>query len=131
MTSGQKDLIKHRLQRAAETLEEAKVMLETKHLYGASNRLYYACFYAVSALLMTKELSSSKHAGVIALFNKHFIKEKLLPIEFGKFYSRVFDNRQQSDYGDVVKVEASQLNKDLKTASDFIDQIEKLINKSL
>ena len=117
MTSGQKDLIKYRFQRAGETLDEAKVMLQTEHLYGASNRIYYACFYAVSALLMTKDLSSSKHAGVMALFNRHFIKEKLLPIEFGKFYSRAFDNRQQSDYGDVVKVEAKQLTEDIDTAS--------------
>jgi len=126
MTPGQKDLIKYRFQRARETLDEANVMLQTEHLYGASNRVYYACFYAVSALLITKNLSSSKHAGVMALFNRHFIKEKLLPVELGKFYSRVFDNRQQSDYGDVVKVEAKQLTKDIKTASDFIDRIESL-----
>jgi len=129
MTPGQKDLIKYRFQRAQETLDEAKVMLETEHLYGASNRIYYACFYAVSALLMTKDLSSSKHAGVMALFNRHFIKEKLFPVELGKFYSRVFDNRQQSDYGDVVKVEAKQLTKDIKTASDFIDRIEKFVKQ--
>ena len=126
MTPGQKDLIKYRFQRARETLDEANVMLQTEHLYGASNRVYYACFYAVSALLITKNLSSSKHAGVMALFNRHFIKENCLPVEFGKFYSRVFDNRQQSDYGDVVKVEAKQLTKDIKTASDFIDRIESL-----
>lgn len=129
MTPGQKDLIKYRFQRAQETLDEAKVMLETEHLYGASNRIYYACFYAVSALLMTKDLSSSKHAGVMALFNRHFIKEKLFPVELGKFYSRVFDNRQQSDYGDIVKVEAKQLTKDIKTASDFIDRIEKFVKQ--
>ena len=113
MTSGQKDLIKYRFQRAQETLDEATVMLETEHLYGASNRVYYACFYAVSALLMTKNLSSSKHAGVMGLFNRHFIKEKLLSVELGKFYSRVFDSRQQSDYGDVITVEAKQLTKDI------------------
>ena len=126
MTSSQKDLIKYRLQRATETLEEAELMLETEHFYGASNRIYYACFYAVSALLMTKSLSSAKHSGVMALFNRHFIKENLLPVELGKFYSRMFDNRQQSDYGDIVTVEFQELKKDIKTATDFIENIEKL-----
>jgi len=38
------------------------------------NRLYYACFYAVSALLIQQGLSSSKHTGVRSLFNRHYVK---------------------------------------------------------
>ena len=74
MTKGQDDLIRYKLSRAEETLAEAKVMLQTSHPYGAANRIYYACFYAVTALLLTQNLSSSKHSGVIALFNRHFVK---------------------------------------------------------
>jgi uncharacterized protein len=131
MTSGQKDLIELKLQRAEETLEEAKIMLDTEHYFGASNRVYYACFYAVSALLMTKNLSSSKHSGVIALFNKHFIKENVLPVELGKFYSRIFDNRQQSDYGDVFTIEIEELKNDFETAENLINKIKELTNSSI
>lgn len=127
MNSGQRDLMEFKLQRALETLEEAKVMLDTEHFYGASNS---ACFYAVSALLMTKELSNSKHSGVIASFNKHFIKENLLPVELGKFYSRIFDNRQQSDYGDVFTIEIEEIKNDLETAEIFINKIKELTNSS-
>ena len=74
MTKGQEDLICHRIQRASETLEEAHLMLGSGHLYGASNRIYYACFYATVALLLTKDLSSSKHSGVVALFNGGFAR---------------------------------------------------------
>ena len=58
MTKGQEDLIRYKLSRAKETLEEARVMLQTSHPYGAANRIYYACFYAVTALLLTRNLSS-------------------------------------------------------------------------
>jgi len=74
LTNGQKDLIRYKLSRAQETLQEATVMLQTNHPYGAANRIYYACFYAVTALLLTRNLSSSKHSGVLALFNRHFVK---------------------------------------------------------
>lgn len=131
MTAGERDLIKFKLQRANETLDEARVMLETNHYYGASNRLYYACFYAASALLMTRDLSSSKHSGVMSLFNRHFIRTGLVPVELGKFYSKIFDKRQQTDYGDVFEIDAQKLQDDLNTAGDFIDQIEKLINPLL
>ncbi len=60
MTDGASDLIKYKLERSAETLEEAKLMLQSSHLFGAANRVYYACFYAVSALLLSKNLSSPK-----------------------------------------------------------------------
>jgi uncharacterized protein (UPF0332 family) len=44
MTGGQRDLVRYRMERAAETLEEARLMLERGHLHGAANRIYYACF---------------------------------------------------------------------------------------
>ena len=70
MTEKQADLMRYRLNRAKETLEEAQIMADNGYLYGAANRIYYACFYAVVALLLTKNLSSSKHSGIIALFKR-------------------------------------------------------------
>ncbi len=64
-----KDLVRYRLARAEETLDEARLMAEKKHGNASVNRLYYACFYAVLALLMLKGHHSSRHAGVRALFS--------------------------------------------------------------
>ncbi len=85
MTDGASDLIKYKLERSAETLEEAKLMLQSSHLFGAANRVYYACFYAVSALLLSKNLSSPKHSGVLSLFNKHFVKTGLIQSNLASF----------------------------------------------
>ncbi len=124
MTDGQRDLVRYRLERARETLEEARLMSQNGHLHGAANRIYYACFYATVALLLTRSLSSSKHSGVMALFNRHFIKEGILPIEMGKFYSRVFDHRLESDYGEIAELEAEDIEADLVKAEEFITRIE-------
>ena len=72
MTDGQRELVRYRMERASETLQEARLMVEGGHLHGAANRIYYACFYAVVALLLTRDLASPKHSGVMALFNRHF-----------------------------------------------------------
>lgn len=61
-----KTLIRYRLERARETLESAKILFENSKLYSAVNRIYYAMFYSVNALLLSKNLSSSKHSGVKA-----------------------------------------------------------------
>ena len=129
MTKGQEDLIRYKLSRAEETLAEAKVMLETNHPYGAANRIYYACFYAVTGLLLTQNLSSSKHSGVIALFNRHFVKPGVISVDMGKFYSRMFDNRLESDYADWTVMETLDVQEELERAEEFINAITALVNK--
>lgn len=62
-------------------------------------------FYEVLALLHTKELSSAKHTGVRALFNEHFVKVGIVPVELGRLFSRMYEFRQKSDYGDFVKIQ--------------------------
>jgi uncharacterized protein (UPF0332 family) len=129
MTKGQDDLTRYKLSRAEETLAEARVMLESDHLYGASNRIYYACFYVVTALLLTRNLSSSKHSGVIALFNRHFVKPGLISADMGKFYSRMFDNRLESDYADWAQLQRQEMEEDLGQAEEFVKGIIALIKK--
>jgi len=127
MTKGKKELISYWLQRADETLEEARVMLNTDHPHGCANRLYYACFYAVTSLLILKDLSSGKHSGVMSLFNKNFVKTGIIPIELGKFYSSLFENRMESDYGDWIETEDEITKKDIKIASEFIEKIASIV----
>ena len=124
---GREDLIKYKLERSGETLEEAKVMLQTSHLYGAANRIYYACFYAVSALLLSQNLSSAKHSGVLSLFNKNFVKTRLISVELGRFYSRLFDSRLESDYADLVTIDRGEIQDDIKTAEIFISAVKSLV----
>jgi len=105
-------------------------MVEGGHLHGAANRIYYACFYAVVALLLTRDLSSPKHSGVMALFNRHFIKERVLPLDMGKFYSRVFDRRLEGDYGEIVELQEEDVRADLARAEEFIARIESQLKQS-
>ena len=63
----------------------------------------------------------------MALFNRHFVKEGVLPIELGRFYSRVFDRRLQSDYGKVIKPSEEDVRADLEKARESITRIESLL----
>lgn len=76
-------LIRYRLDRAFESIDEAKLLLQNGHFHSSVNRLYYACFYAVSGLLLTAELSSTKHSGTIALFERHWVNTGKVSKELG------------------------------------------------
>ena len=77
MIEWNEDLIAYRLMRAHETLEDACILANEERWNACVNRLYYACFYAVSALLLTDGLSSSKHTGVRSLFNRYYVNSTL------------------------------------------------------
>ena len=47
-----KDFVNYRIKKANETLDEVDLLIRNHYLNTAVNRLYYACFYAVNALLM-------------------------------------------------------------------------------
>ena len=123
MKSQDVEYARYRLSRAAESLEEARILLGSGHLYGAVNRLYYACFYAVSALLLTEGQSSSKHSGVRSLFDQHWVNTGRVPAELGRLYRELFQRRQRSDYGDLARFESAEVERLNEEAVEFVKAI--------
>ena len=107
MSFPRSDLIVYRIQRAWDTLEEARLLASAARWNACINRLYYACFYAVSAILLQKGLSSSKHSGIRSLFGQNFLKPGIVDKETAKFYNNLFKYRQEGDYTDFVEFEQS------------------------
>ena len=125
------ELIRYRIQRAFETLDEARLMAESGHWNGCINRLYYACFYAVNALLLTKRLSSPKHTGVRSLFSLHFVRDGAFPKNLAALYNSLFDTRQESDYEDFFTPDPEETQAWLVQAEQFIRHAEELVEKVL
>ena len=80
-----KILFDYRIQEAKDRREEAEILLERGRRRGTLNRVYYSMFYAVLALLASKQLSASKHSGVISLFHREFVKTGLISLGVAKF----------------------------------------------
>ncbi len=124
------NIVEYRRKRAKETFEEAEIMLDNRKLFAAVNRIYYAVFYEVIALLLTKGLSSSKHSGVRSLFNKEFVKPGIITEEHGDFYNRIFGFRQRADYEDFVEFDHEKVKSWLENAKKFINSVEKTIKSN-
>lgn len=124
-----KVLIQYRLSRAKETLGEVRDLEGHGHWNAAISRLYYACFYAVSALILTRDFQAKSHAGVRHLFGLHFVKEGVISRESGKFYSDLFDLRQSGDYDDFTEFNKETLKDLLPDAEQFIENIENILKK--
>ena len=71
-------IIQYRIQRAKETLEEAKIVMNAQLWNLTVNRFYYCVFYAALALLQSKGISTSTHKGVWSMIHLNFVKPGLL-----------------------------------------------------
>jgi len=131
MTQFSTDLIKYRTERSRETLEDARILAESGRWNACVNRLYYACFYAVSALLLQTGLSSAKHTGVRSLFNRHYVKPQKIPKNIARIYNDLFERRQESDYMDFVAFEETQVQPWISEVEIFVEQIINIIGESV
>ena len=129
MTERNGDLVAHRMARAHESLEDARILANAGRWNACVNRLYYACFYAVSALLMRRGLSSSKHAGVRSLFNSQYVKTGKIPKDLARIYNDLFERRQEGDYIDFVSFQSAQVVPWVSKAEQLIGHIAGLVEE--
>lgn len=124
-----KALVKYRLDRAYETLVEADLLTKEGHHNAAANRLYYACFYATQALLVSEGIAVASHAGVKTMLGLHFVSKGLLANEYGKTFSRLFEIRHSGDYDDFVYCDQEMIDEYAPKAKAFVEAIKELIDK--
>lgn len=126
MSPYEDQLIKHRREKAAKTLEDALVLFERKSYFSCVNRIYYACFYEVTALMIRDNVQSSKHTGVKSFLMQQYVKTGKILSEWGTFYTEIFKYRQDSDYKDFVRFDESVVAEWLNKTQRFIQTLEKL-----
>lgn len=94
------DYVEYRLKRSLETLDEVDKLVELAYWNTAVNRLYYAAFYAVSALLTFHKIQVHSHTGIRQKFGEYFIKTQIMDVRHGRLFAELFDKRQRGDYND-------------------------------
>ena len=113
--------------KAEETLISAEKNIEISELYTAQNRLYYALFYAASALAQKNDFITSKHSQLKGWFNREFVKTGIFEQKYGELYFDLFEARQKSDYTFNYKPNRVNLLKNVQKVKDFIEEIRKQI----
>jgi uncharacterized protein (UPF0332 family) len=124
-------LIRYRIKQAEETLADAEAMrtgvFSTRSIV---NRAYYSMFYALLGLLLETDtiLKTSKHSGIISMFDQNFILTGKMHKKFSKSLHKMFNARQVADYKELVEVSSEEADEAIKTAGDFLEEIKKFIS---
>lgn len=115
--------IKNLLARSDRYVKSAKILIKDEDYESAVSRVYYAMFYVVEALLLTKEMSFSSHKAVISAFGEQFVKTGIFKKDFSKALTRAFEKRQIGDYEFTFTVTEKEAVELLIEAENFIAAI--------
>jgi len=64
MSDYKEEYIKYRIENSEQAYLEAKLLALRESWNGCINRLYYSCYYIVSALAVTNDIQAQTHSGL-------------------------------------------------------------------
>ena len=123
-------LIAYRIERAYESLKEAKLMAEGGFYNASINRLYYACYYMAVALLLKNNISAQTHSGVKTMLGMHFTSKGKLSISASKIFTTLFEKRHSSDYDAFVYCDQEMFDELYPKAEAFIEEVKNLLENT-
>lgn len=121
------DLAKHRLMTAADKLRSAKILLEEGQYKDSIGRSYYAIFSALRAVLALEEKDFAKHAGVIAYFQKEYIKTGKFDVKYSKYIQQAFQVRNSCDYDDFYVASEEDAEEQYIRAKEILEEVQKFL----
>ncbi len=113
-------------EKAEDSLLSAEREFDAGALVFSINRLYYALYYAVSAVLLRKEFTFSKHSGVRAAFHREIIKTGLMNTEWGRLYDQLFEDRHEGDYVALTDFDKLYVEEKLTQCRQFLLILKKV-----
>lgn len=119
--------IRYRLEKAQEVYGAAQVLCDANQWNSAVNRLYYACFYSASALLLNRHISAKTHSGVIGQFSEQIVRSGLVSVEDFRVYAKLLNWRSKGDYNDLYDFCREDVMPMMPKVKHFIDVVAGLV----
>jgi uncharacterized protein (UPF0332 family) len=120
--------IRLKITKANALFDEVNVLMNNKFYATAINRLYYSCFHATTALLLTKSLTPKTHKGVSKLLHEHFVNDGFFDGEKATFFGLLMKERIQDDYNDFLILDENEAKEFIAPAKEYIEYVSKLID---
>lgn len=124
---GRADMVRLWLEKADGSLRVADTELEAGFASFAIGRLYYACFYALTALHLRDGKHFRRHSQVIGEFNRCYVNAGVVGREWADLVRQLFDNRQEGDYTALPDFEPEYVRERMAMARRFVAVIRGLL----
>lgn len=106
-------------------LREEVPVQQQAHLWNMlANRLYYAVFHAVSALLIKNSLYANSHKGLHMLFSEKFVRTGIFSVEDRNILSQLELLRHKGDYDCFLDTTEEEIVPYIEKAGDLVKKIK-------
>ena len=120
--------IRYRLEKAQEVYQAACILCDAGQWNSAVNRLYYACFYSASALLLYLHINAKSHSGIIGQFSEHVVRTGLVSTDEFRVYAKLLNWRSKGDYNDLYDFCQEDVEPIVPKVRQFIGKVASLID---
>jgi uncharacterized protein (UPF0332 family) len=124
------EVTRYWMRKSKDALDSSKSEFQAGRLDFATNRAYYACFYAASAVLLKMGKTFVKHSGLRGAVHRDLAKAGLVDPTWGRVFDRISENRQSADYVALWDFERDQVEQMIQEAEGFVRQMERLLNEA-
>ena len=125
-----KIMVSLELEKADSTFAEYEGLVEKGYWNTLANRLYYALFHAVSALLISDGREVASHKGAAIRFHQYYVREGIFSVDEGAFYSQMETLREKADYNCFFKVTEAEITARIEPTRQLIEKIKEYIAKN-
>jgi len=115
------------LNRAEESHQAAKVLLDKGFFNFSAAQSYYTMFYLTEALLFSKDLQFSSHSAVMAAFGKEFAKTQILDPKYHRHLIIAERRRETGHYGEESGVTDEEALESFQWAEEFIQAVKEYL----
>ena len=121
------EFITYRINKAEEGYAAAVILYNAGQWNSAINRLYYACFYVASALLLKRGVGAKSHAGVIAKFSECVVRTGEVTADEYRVFSKLLNWRTKGDYNDMFDFSKEDVDDVLQPTRQFVDKVKTML----
>ena len=125
----QQIIIGYWAKKAEEDLASARDNLKACRYQNAVRDAYFACFHALSSVLINEGKAFKKHKEVRSMLHRELIRAKKIDSSWGKHYDWLFDNRHRADYRPLVTFDPDQVREIVEESESFVKEMEDLLNR--
>lgn len=118
------------LEKSDKMLHEMDWLIEKGSWSLAANRLYYALFHAVKALLISEAHPVGTHRGAVNQFSLYYVKTGIFTKDDCKLYSRLQQLREEGDYNCAIDVEQEDVENKVAPTKELIERIKQYVNNN-
>lgn len=111
------------IEKSKRTFAEIEILRQAGLWNTIANRLFYAVFHAVTALLISEGYPAGSHQGTVIQFHQYFIKKGILTKSDGAFYSQMQTLREKADYNCTYYATEEDTAPRIAETATFIDRV--------